>query len=131
MGISVRWHDTEQTIQIFEVKSPWTVSDLYEAIEAGYELTQHKDYFDIIYDLRNSHSIPTNFRTSISYMARMKQPQVGIRVVVGMGRIIPLVMNLIKVFKPDLITGVILANTFDEALKKIDTYRSDHLKDCC
>jgi hypothetical protein len=48
-----------------------------------------------------------------------------------MGRISPLVMNLIKVFKPDLTTGVILANTFDEALKKIDTYRSDHLKDCC
>lgn len=129
MPICVRWYDPEETIQVFEVVAPWSVDDIYSAVDKGYQMSQHKPYFDIIYDLRRSQSIPTNFRSSISYMSRMKQPQVGMRVVIGMGRLIPLILALVRALKPDLIAGIHTADTPEDSLTIIQGYRKEHLKD--
>ena len=75
MSIQVRWNDDSEKLVHFQFIGKWTLDDLYEALAAGYQLQNSKDFIvDMIFDMTQSNSLPPNIMSINSYVERNRNP---------------------------------------------------------
>lgn len=120
MGIYLDWRETEGVI-IYQVVDPWTMNDLYQAVKTGFDLTKEVTDLVIIYDLQQTHHLPPSFLSGAGYLTRMKQENVSLRILVGVGMLVKAIIHILEKARPQLIADIKMVSTLEEALALMQT----------
>lgn len=115
MPIEVKWLDDLETILCFHVKSPWTVDDVLESVTQTDTLRETHLPEAIVFDVRQAKTIPRSFMIVASELRKYREDVIKIRVVVGPNRIIRLLFDLVNRVFPDLMEGIVITETLQEA----------------
>lgn len=123
MSIQIEWLDGYDHILRYEVISPWTMEEFYDAIKEGYAMSAHLERLSIIFDVTRGTSIPVGFFSARDYMNRMKQSNVDVRVLVGGNALINSIIKVFSIATPQLIDGLKTARTLPAAIAMIEQER--------
>lgn len=113
--IVIKWLDDLETIFCYEVLSPWTTDDVIDALGSTRDFLKGRVPVAIIFDVREAGMIPKSFLSVTSALRQHRNSIIHIRVLVGPNRIIRLIYNLMNRAFPDLLEGVAVKDTLDEA----------------
>lgn len=120
MPIDIKWLDDFKTIFCYKVTFPWTLSDVHNALDQG-DREAEKGYIPvaIVFDVKEAGMIPRSFMTAMRKLREHRNPDIQLRVFVGPNRIIRLVYDLAKRAFPDLLEGVVIRESIEEAYEYI------------
>ena len=138
--ITINWGNTEKTIMQYEFEGSWTIDDLVEALDSGVEVAERYDHpIDVIVDLTNS-GFPNLFGTNVNkafskaqtrseeHMANTDRDP-GMVVIVTTNGIMRSSLSSMLALSP-MFGGkaqLVVADTFDEAVSRINTFRRERV----
>lgn len=122
MGIHVFWYSERPPgIIVYRIVSPWTMTDLYNALEQAGQLTADGSASPqyIIYDVTRSTGTPPGFYNSLRRLEHAYEEDVDLRVLVGADGLMASVYRLVNRIAPRLTRRFVLVPDFDTALQRI------------
>lgn len=84
MPINVVWKTEAKMVLVFAFEGRWDVNDFFCATEQGNVLLDEVTHsVDMLLDVQNSRSLPSDFMNAIRNVTRKAHPNTGIMVMVG------------------------------------------------
>ena len=125
MPINVYWIDPAHDILCYRLEDPWTVEELIIALDEGYAMSNDESEFHIIYDLSRAKFVPRGFLSTRDFLETRIQPQVKIRVFVGVSYMVQVFLNmLLPILPAEFRETIISLPTLNEAVKYLDSQQS-------
>ena len=116
MPIEVKWLDDLKTIFCYKIIFPWSLDDVYNALDQGDMAAEQGNVpVAIVFDVKEAGMIPRSFMTVMRKLREHRSPDIQLRVFVGPNRIIRLVFDLANRAFPDLLEGIVIKETIQEA----------------
>lgn len=98
MPVFVDWHDETQTIIHIEIQNPFNWDDVYRAIDAEFKMLDTVHHrVGILFDGRNTRSLPPGMLPNVQSMLKMVHPNESIKVFVGSGVVYKLFSTLFSI----------------------------------
>lgn len=120
MTVNVQWHDDAQRILHYQFQEPFTVKDLHDAIDRGYEMgTSQPHTINIIYDFTDLKSPPPNLFSALGHIRNRVQPNVSVRYVVGASRMVSVFVDVVGKTVPQLGATMRVQPTLHDAVADI------------
>ena len=124
--ITVRWHDKTKGIQLLYFQGDWTWEEYFAVIEESNEMMREADpqRIDIIAYMKESGRLPLNAITHVRSAGTNRPENWGITVIVGGGTFVNMMLEIGRRVTPHLAHRYHAADTFEDALKLIETNRT-------
>jgi hypothetical protein len=94
MGLSVHWHNAEQTIICFKISGEWTWDDMHSGIDRCYQMmdaVQHT--VATLFDVKEAAGLPPSALTNMRYLNRKRHENSGKVVIVGLSPLHRVILN--------------------------------------
>lgn len=115
MPIKAEWDNPQKTIIRQTFSGNWTWEELYIVSDTITEMLDAVTYpVDLLLDLRNAPSLPTNALAHIRLLDREHRNQ-GKIVAVGLNAIIQVIYEVIIKIRPNTTARITIVKTLDEA----------------
>ncbi len=123
MPINVMWKTEAKRVLVFVFQGHWDVNDFYFATEQGNVLLDEVTHsVDMLLDVQNSRSLPSDFMNAIRNVTRKAHPNTGIMVMVGINTFARAFISLYRKVYPKKATEktIYYAGNYAEAQAIID-----------
>lgn len=127
MKITVEWDNEQHTILRWVFQSRWSWDDYSTAQQESNEILAEIDHpVDVIGDLRNTSSLPSNALTAYRGFVAETAPNVDLIVLVGASRFVKAMVNVFVKVMPGKVPGThfVMADTIDRAYTLIAEHQA-------
>lgn len=121
MPISVAWDDDKQTIIHYRFEGRWSWDEAWQAMAQAKDLSLEVPHrVDAIANLTKSIGIPRGAPVHFRNATKMRPPNRGLVVIVGVSRLIHSAKSTLERLSPNLFKGYAIADSLDEAYTIIE-----------
>lgn len=125
---SLEWYDKAERIILFRVEGRWSFDDLRELAAQFDALTAETDgVVDAIGDYRQAGMPAGNFLAAMRAINQRPRPQLGVIVLVGMGRFIEAILAAARAAMPAAVGSVRTAASIEAALQMLSDLRAQRM----
>jgi hypothetical protein len=117
MPIQSDWETDEKRVIVCTYTGRWSLEEFYRTLDLCAQLMDTVDYpVNLIFDMRNSTSLPDGFMTVIRNVSRRPHQNLGIMAIVGASRLVQVFTDLVrKVSKGSGNRTTYMVGTLEEA----------------
>lgn len=103
---------------------------MYQAVDDGAKLSAPiSGKFYIIFDIRESAGFPKDFLSTLSYLSKNKQANVGLRAVVGTNVMFRAIYRIVQSIRPNLTENFVLCPDMDDAIRQIERIETQNSRE--
>jgi hypothetical protein len=124
MPVVAAWVDNDQTLMVYRFESPWTMEQVYAALDAGLRLMAVVPHpVDSLFDFSQSGTAPSQILMAMRYAERHPPDNLRYSVVFGLNPFLALLVGVAQRVAPRLMQNVRITKTRDEALVALEEMR--------
>lgn len=120
MGITLRWGNQDQSVIWYHIEAPWTWEDADHArieLERMIQSVHHR--VDFIFDVGTLGVLPKNTLQVVADRFTLIPANVGIFTVVGAPTMVKVMIDVLRLMRPEVFSRYHVVDTFEEAYRLI------------